>query len=75
MSSAVEYLFAATLALADQAARKKGWRPRGRTAWVKHDGTIVFFICFEKQRAAVPTGVKVHVVAGTSNRRRKGPAV
>lgn len=67
----VEYLFAANLTVAGQAARKQGWRPRGRTAWVKQDGTFVFFICFEKQRAAVPAGVKVHVAAGTSNRRRK----
>ena len=33
MSSPVEYLFAVSFAVADQAARKKRWRPAGRAAW------------------------------------------
>jgi hypothetical protein len=55
-----EYLFAASVTIGDQAARNKGWRPNGRAAWQKRDGTTVCFICFEEQLAAVPAGVKVH---------------
>jgi hypothetical protein len=58
----IEYLFAATVALADAAARKQGWRPTGRTAWLKVDGTIVCFICLAEQLAVVPDGATVHVV-------------
>jgi hypothetical protein len=29
----VEYLFAPSFYLADRAARKRGWRPSGRTEW------------------------------------------
>lgn len=63
MSIRVEYLFAAALTIADQAARKQGWRPSGRTTWIKSDGTTVYFICLEEQLAAVPAGVKVHRAA------------
>jgi hypothetical protein len=56
----IEYLFAVSVTIADQAARKKGWRPASRAAWLKADGTTVCFICFEEQLAAVPVGVKVH---------------
>ena len=56
----VEYLFAASFYLADQAARKRGWRPSGRTAWQKADGTLVCFICLDEQLAEVPAGVTVH---------------
>jgi hypothetical protein len=65
MSKRVEYLylFAASVMVADRAARKKGWRPSGRAAWLKSDGTTVYFICFEEQLAVVPAGVKVHHAA------------
>jgi hypothetical protein len=33
----VEYLFAASITVADQATRKWGWRPSGRSAWLKAD--------------------------------------
>lgn len=56
----IEYLFASSITLADQTARKRGWRPRGRAAWLKGDGTVVCFICFEEQLAGLPAGVKVH---------------
>ena len=56
----IEYLFATSVTVADQAARKKGWSPAGRAAWLKDDGTTVCFICFKEQLAAVPPGVKVH---------------
>jgi hypothetical protein len=62
MSSQVEYLFAATVALADQVARKQGWRPRGRADWLKPDGTVVCFICLAEQLAIVPAGTTVHFV-------------
>jgi hypothetical protein len=48
--------------VADNAARKRGWRPAGRAAWLKADGTTVLFVCFEEQLAALPAGVRVHVV-------------
>jgi hypothetical protein len=48
MSVSVEYLFAATISLADQAARKRGWRPSARSAWLRGDGTMVCFHCFEE---------------------------
>jgi hypothetical protein len=62
MSNRVEYLFASTVTIADQAARKQGWRPRGRADWLKPDGTIVYFICLTEQLAIVPPGATVHVV-------------
>jgi hypothetical protein len=62
MSSQVEYLFAVSLSVADQAARKQGWQPNGRTAWLKVDGTTVYFICLAEQLAVVPDGATVHVV-------------
>jgi hypothetical protein len=60
--SAVEYLFAASFYAADQDARQRGWRPSGRAAWLKADGTTVCFICLDEQLAAVPAGVTVHRV-------------
>jgi hypothetical protein len=59
----VEYLFAASVTIADRAARRKGWRLAGRAAWLNADGTTVCFICFEEQLAAVPAGVKIHRAA------------
>jgi hypothetical protein len=60
--SSVEYLFAASFYIADQAARKQGWLPHGRAEWHKPDGTIVCFICLEEHLAAVPAGMTVYVV-------------
>jgi len=62
MSIQFEYLFATSITVADQAARKKGWRSCGRTTWLKADGTVVCFIGFEEQLAAFPAGAKVHRV-------------
>jgi len=58
----IEYLFAASVTIADKAARRQRWRPTGRTAWLKADGTIVCFICLAEQLAVVPDGATVHVV-------------
>ena len=57
-----EYLFASSVTIADQAARKQGWRPNGRTSWLKVGGTTVYFIAFAEQLAVVPDGATVHVV-------------
>ena len=62
MSTPVEYLFAATLSVAEHAARKQGWHPHGRSGWIKPDGNEVHFICFAEQLAAVPAGTRVHRV-------------
>jgi hypothetical protein len=62
MSKSVEYLFASAVSIADQAARKQGWSPRGRAEWHKPDGTTIYFICFPEQLAIVPAGATVHVV-------------
>ena len=66
MSDPVEYLFAATIALADRAARKQGWHPHGRTGWLKPDGNEVHFICFEEQLAVVDKYVTVYFVGELS---------
>jgi hypothetical protein len=62
MSNAVEYLFAPNVTIANQAARKQGWRPRGRADWLKPDGTEIRFIGLIEQLAAVEAGQTVHVV-------------
>jgi hypothetical protein len=62
MTCVVEYLYAASFYIADRAARERGWRPSGRAAWLKADGTMVCFICLDEQLAAVPDGVTVHRV-------------
>ena len=58
----IEYLFAASVTLADRAARKQGWRSNGRADWHKPDGTTVYFVCLAEQLAVVPDGATVHVV-------------
>jgi hypothetical protein len=62
MSGSVEYLFAPSVTIADQAARKQGWLPRGRADWLKPDGTEVRFILLIEQLAAVGAGQTVHVI-------------
>ena len=62
MGAQVEYLFAASVMIADQAARRQGWRPRGRTSWHKPDGVEVRFISLAGQLAIVEPGMTVHVV-------------
>jgi hypothetical protein len=73
MSRPVEYLFAAALTIADQAARRQGWQPRDRAEWHKPDGTVVYFLCLEEQLAITPAGATVHVIgkAPTGLRRIK----
>ena len=62
MSTPVEYLFAATLSIAEHAARKQGWHPHGRSGWIKPDGNEVHFICFAEQLAIVPKDATVYLV-------------
>ena len=62
MSTPVEYLFAATLSGADQAARKRGWHPHGRSGWIKPDGNEVYFIGLAERLAVIPAGSTVYVV-------------
>jgi hypothetical protein len=62
MTVPVEYLFAASITLADQAARRQGWHPHGRTGWVKPDGNEVIFICYEEQLAVVGDHVTIYFV-------------
>jgi hypothetical protein len=61
----VEYLFAASFHIADEAARNEGWEPRGRT-WHKPDGTSVCFICFEEQLAVTGQHVTIYFVGKLS---------
>ena len=62
MSDVVEYLYAPGVDAAEAFARTKGWRPSGRAAWLKADGTTVYLIALEAQLAAIPASAKVHRV-------------
>jgi predicted amidohydrolase len=62
MSTAVEYLFATNLHIADRAARKRGWHAHGRSGWIKPDGNEVHFICFPEQVAAISRDTMIYVV-------------
>jgi hypothetical protein len=66
MEGRIEYLFAAAIGEADQAARKQGWLPRGRAGWKKPDGTVIHFISFIEQIAIVPQDATVHFVGDAS---------
>jgi hypothetical protein len=71
LMSSIAYLFAASFYIADQAARKQGWLPRGRAEWHMPDGTVVCFICLEEHLAAVPAGVTVYVVGKLPEEARR----
>src|SRR5262245_31123613 len=62
MSTAVEYLFATNLHIADRAARKRGWHAHGRSGWIKPDGNEVHFICFPEQVTVIPSDTMIYVV-------------
>jgi hypothetical protein len=68
VSNTVEYVFGASVTLADAFARQQGWRPCSRAAWLKRDGTTVRFLCLMEQLEIVAAGVMVHVIgrAGTA---------
>jgi hypothetical protein len=71
MSVSVEYLFAASISLADQAPRNQGWQPHGRTGWLKADGNEVHFICFEEQLSVVGKDVTIYFVGDLSERVKR----
>jgi hypothetical protein len=71
MDSSVEYLFAADIRLADEAARRQGWRVYGRSGWVKPDGNEVHFICFEHQLPPVGDNATIYFVGDLSERLRR----
>ena len=70
MSDSVEYLFAATITLADRAARKQVWYPHGRTGLAQY-GNQVHFVCFEEQLAVIGKHVTVHFVGSLSPQIRR----
>jgi hypothetical protein len=71
MESSVEYLFAADIRLADEAARRQGWRVYGRTGWLKPDGVEVNFICLEEQLSVVGKDVIIYFVGDLSERFKR----
>jgi hypothetical protein len=50
--SAVEYVFGESVFVAEAFARKQGWRPCSRAAWLKRDGTTIHFISVHGSRCA-----------------------
>jgi hypothetical protein len=71
MESLIEYLFAADIRLADEAARRHGWRVYGRLGWMKPDGVEVHFICLEEQLSVVGENVTIYFVGDLSERFRR----
>jgi hypothetical protein len=71
MESSVEYLFAADIRTADEAARRQGWRVHGRTGWIKPDGVEIHFICLEEQLSVVGKEVTIHFVGELSERFKR----
>ena len=71
MESLVEYLFAADIRLADEAARRQGQRVYGRTGWLKPDGVEVNFICLEEQLPVIGENVTIYFVGDLSERFRR----
>jgi hypothetical protein len=67
----VEYLFAASITVADRAARKQGWHPHGRAGWIKPDGNEVLFICSEEQLAIIGKHVTIYFVGDLSPNVRR----
>jgi hypothetical protein len=63
--SKVEYLFGPHIAVADDFARKQGWRPCSRVSWLKRDGTTVHFLSLLVQLEIVSRGEIVHIIGNT----------
>ena len=57
--------------LADEAARRQGWRVHGRLGWIKPDGVQVSFICLEEQLSVVGKDVTIYFVGDLSERFRR----
>ncbi len=71
MERSPEYLFAADIRLADEAARRQGWRVYGRTGWMKPNGVEVNFICHEEQLSVVGKDVTIYFVGDLSERVKR----
>jgi len=71
MGNSIEYLFASSITLADQAARKQGWHAYGRTGWITPDGNEVHFICFEEQLAVIGKRITIYFVGELSPKVRR----
>ena len=71
------YLYAPQLDIADAAARREGWRPRGGRQWSRPDGEMVGFIHLTEQLASIEPGMTVYVVGLVPRKLRqmKGVAV
>jgi hypothetical protein len=65
-ATAVEFLYAAELRIAEHAVRKQGWHAHGRSGWIKPDGGEVHFICFPEQLAAIGKDATVYFVGERS---------
>jgi hypothetical protein len=57
----MEFVFG-TASEAEAFCRRMRWKPFGRAAWRKPDGTVVYFICLVEQLAAVKPGTTVYVL-------------
>ena len=66
MGTALEYLFANNIGIAERAARRQGWHAHGRSGWIKPDGNEVQFICYAEQLAAISRHVTIYVVGELS---------
>jgi hypothetical protein len=62
-STNVEYVFAAHIEHANAFARAQGWRPGGRTQWLKPDGTVIYFLSLPLQLRIVSAGEVVHIIS------------
>jgi hypothetical protein len=71
MNKAVDYLFAADIRTADEAARRQGWKPHGLTGWLKPDGDEVQFISLEEQLSVVDKDVIIYFVGDLSERMKR----
>jgi hypothetical protein len=65
-ATAVEFLYAAELRIAEHAVRKQGWHAHGRSGWIKPDGGEVHFISFPEQLAAIGKDATVYFVGERS---------
>jgi hypothetical protein len=54
----MEFVFG-TASEAEAFCQRMRWKPFGRAGWRKPDGTVVYFICFVEQLAAVKLGTTV----------------
>jgi hypothetical protein len=66
MEGSLEYLFAAAIGEADQAAPQARLVACGRSGLQKPDGTVIHLISFVEQMAIVPKAATVYVVGERS---------